>query len=107
LGSDGDVVDIDWNDCRRVDTMSKQDFIEVTIDNVGKYESLQMHLSSNFYPPLPKEVKVIFGDAFNMYWAGMIDMFGLQKELSRVYKGSLFSYGFDNYLNEEDLGDEY
>jgi hypothetical protein len=87
--------------------MSKQDFIEVTIDNVGKFESLQMHLSSNFYPPLPKEVKVIFGDAFNMYWAGMIDMFGLQKELSRVYKGSLFSYGFDNYLNEEDLGDEY
>ena len=82
--------------------MSKQDFIEVTIDSVGKYESLQMHLTSNFYPPLPKEVKVIFGDAFNQYWAGLIDVDGLQKELSRVYRGSLNDYGFWNYLLEGD-----
>ena len=87
--------------------MSKQDFIERTIESSGLADSLQMHLSANFYPPLPDTVKKIFGDAFNMYWAGMIDMFGLQKELSRVYTGSLFDYGFDNYLNEEDLGDEY
>jgi hypothetical protein len=78
--------------------MSKQDFIETTIDSVGLADSLQMHLSANFYPPLPGFVKQIFGDAFNMYWAGMIDEEGLEKELSRVYKGGLDRYGFDNYL---------
>lgn len=83
--------------------MSKQDFIERTIETSGRAESLQLHLGANFYPPLPGQVKKIFGDAFNMYWAGMIDVDGLQKELSRVYTGSLFDYGFDNYLNEEDL----
>ena len=83
--------------------MSKQDFIERTIDSVGRADSLQMHLSSNFYPPMPSEVKKIFGDAFNQYWAGMIDITGLEKELSRVYRGSLNDYGFWNYLNEEDL----
>ena len=82
--------------------MSKQDLIDYTIDTVGKYDSLQMHLSTNFYPPLPGEVKKIFGDAFNQYWAGMIDFEGLEKELSRVYRGSLYDYGFDNYLNEGD-----
>jgi len=78
--------------------MSKQDFIETTIDSVGLADSLQMHLSANFYPPMPGWVKQIFGDAFNMYWAGMIDEEGLEKELSRVYKGGLDRYGFDNYL---------
>lgn len=87
--------------------MSKQGLIEDTIDTLGKAYSLQTHLSSNFYPPLPSEVLKVFGDAFNMYWARMIDIDGLQKELGRVYKGSLNDYGFWNYLNEEDLEDEY
>jgi hypothetical protein len=87
--------------------MSKQDFIETTIESSGRADSLQMHLSANFYPPLPEFVKKIFGDAFNMYWAGMIDVPQLEKELSRVYTGGLDRYGFDNYLNEEDLGDGY
>jgi hypothetical protein len=78
--------------------MSKQDFIERTIESNGLASSLQMHLSSNFYPPMPGWVKQIFGDAFNMYWAGMIDEEGLEKELSRVYVGGLDKYGFDNYL---------
>ena len=83
--------------------MSKQGFIEDTIEMTGRADSLQMHLSANFYPPIPAEVKKIFGDAFNQYWAGMIDITGLEKELSRVYRGSLNDYGFWNYLNEEDL----
>jgi hypothetical protein len=87
--------------------MSKQDLIERTIDSNGLYDSLQIHLSSNFYPPMPNEVKKVFGDAFNMYWARMIDIDGLSKELSRVYRGSLGDYGFWNYLNEEDLEDDY
>lgn len=78
--------------------MSKQDFIERTIDSDGLASSLQMHLSANFYPPLPGWVKQIFGDAFNQYWAGMIDEEGLEKELGRVYTGGLHKYGFDNYL---------
>ena len=82
--------------------MSKQDFIEQTLDAVGLHESLQMHLSANFYPPMPAEVKKVFGDAFNQYWAGLIDVDGLQKELSRVYRGSLNDYGFWNYLLEGD-----
>lgn len=85
--------------------MSKQGFIEDTIESNGRADSLQMHLSRNFYPPLPAFVKKIFADAFNMYWAHMIDMVQLEKELSRVYTGGLYKYGFDNYLNEEDLSD--
>ena len=82
--------------------MSKQDLIDYTIDTVGKYDSLQMHLSTNFFPSLPGEVKKIFGDAFNQYWAGQIDFEGLEKEVSRVYRGSLYDYGFWNYLHEGD-----
>ena len=81
----------------------KQDFIEYTIETQGKANSLNMHLSANFYPPLPEYVKKIFIDAFNLYWAYMIDIDQLQKELSRVYKGTLDQYGFYNYLNEDDL----
>jgi hypothetical protein len=86
--------------------MSKQDLIERTIDSNGLYDSLQIHLSANFYPPVPNEVKKVFGDAFNMYWARMIDVAGLEKELSRVYTGGLGKYGFWNYLNEEDLQED-
>lgn len=79
----------------------KQDFIEYTKDNFGLYQSLEMHLSSNFYPPLPAEVKLIFLDAFQQYWAGLIDLDQLAREVSRVYRGSLYDYGFDNYLVHE------
>lgn len=83
--------------------MSKQDFIEHTIESNGLYDSLAMHLTANFYPPLPADVKKIFLDAFNQYWAHLIDIEGLTKELSRVYRGTLDQYGFYNYLNEGDL----
>ena len=83
--------------------MSKQDLIEYTLDNFGKYQSLEMHLSANFYPPMPETVKKVFLDAFNQYWSYMIDVDGLLKELARVYRGGLDQYGFWNYLNEEDL----
>ena len=76
----------------------KQDFIERTIESDGMAESLMMHLGANFYPPIPGFVKKIFVDAFNMYWAGMIDKEQLEKELSRVYTGGLYRYGFENYL---------
>jgi len=82
--------------------MTKQDLIEYSKENNGLYDSLALHLSANFYPPIPSEVKKIFLDAFNMYWAGLIDIDGLIKELSRVYKGSLNQYGFYNYLLEGD-----
>jgi hypothetical protein len=55
---------------------------------------------------MPNEVKKVFGDAFNMYWARMITIDGLAKELSRVYTGSLGDYGFWNYLNVEDLQED-
>lgn len=81
----------------------KQDLIEYTIDTQGKAASLELHLTANFYPPLPNYVKKIFIDAFNLYWSHMIDVDQLQKELSRVYKGTLDQYGFYNYLYENDL----
>ena len=87
--------------------MSKQDLIEYTTENFGRAKSLEIHLSANFYPPLPGFVKQIFVDAFNQYWSGLTDINGLEKELSRVYKGSLNDYGFYNYLNEEDLEEAY
>ena len=87
--------------------MSKQDLIEYTTENFGKAKSLEIHLSSNFYPPLPGFVKQIFVDAFNQYWSGLTDIDGLQEELSRVYRGSLNDYGFYNYLNQEDLEEVY
>ena len=74
--------------------MSKQDLIEYTTENFGRAESLRLHLSANFYPPLPSFVKQIFIDAFNQYWSGLTDINGLEEELSRVYKGSLNDYGF-------------
>lgn len=83
--------------------MSKQDLIERTIESNGLYESLDMHLTANFYPPLPASVKKVFLDAFNQYWAHLIDIEGLTKELGRVYRGGLDQYGFYNYLNSDDL----
>jgi hypothetical protein len=52
---------------------------------------------------MPAQVKKVFLDGFNQYWAGLIDITGLSQELSRVYRGSLDQYGFYNYLNENDL----
>ena len=73
--------------------------------NLGldRYQALSFHLTGNFYPPLPTYVKKIFLDAFQLYWAYSIDIDQLQKELSRVYKGGLDQYGFDNFLNDDDL----
>lgn len=83
--------------------MSKQDFIDYTIKNNGLATSLELHLGSNFYPPLPTAVKKVFLDGFNQYWAGLIGLDQLGQELKRVYKGSLYDYGFDNYLIHEQL----
>lgn len=74
-------------------------FMEVS----GREGALNIHLSSNFYPPLPASVKKVFIDAFTGYWNGLWDIDGLQKELSRVYKGGLDQYDFWKFLNEEDL----
>jgi hypothetical protein len=86
--------------------MSKQDLIEYTLDNFGRYQSLELHLGANFYPPLPAQVKKVFLDAFSQYWAYLIDIDGLVKELGRVYRGGLDQYGFYNFLNEEDLDND-
>lgn len=77
-----------------------EDTQELGFDN---YQALSIHLSSNFFPPLPAHVKKIFLDAFQLYWNELIDIHELEKELSRVYKGTLDQYGFYHFLNEEDL----
>jgi len=83
--------------------MSKHDDIIYFNEHVGKAKSLELHLTNNFYPPLPAAVKKIFLDAFNLYWNFEIDLGRLEKELSRVYKGGLDQYGFYHYLNDDDL----
>lgn len=77
--------------------------LDYFIETSGRAAALDIHLSSNFYPPLPGTVKKVFSDAFQGYWAGLWDIEGLQKELSRVYKGGLHQYDFWQFLNEEDL----
>ena len=78
-------------------------FIEVS----GRSGALDIHLASNFYPPLPPEVKRVFTDAFTGYWAGLYGVEGLEKELSRVYRGGLHQYEFWQFLNEDDLEGDY
>jgi hypothetical protein len=87
--------------------MPKHDDIIYFNEHVGKAKSLEIHLTSNFYPPLPATVKKIFLDAFNLYWAHAITITQLEKELSRVYRGGLDDYGFYHYLNEDDLEEAY
>jgi hypothetical protein len=64
--------------------------------------ALEMHLAHNFYPPIPEAVKRIFINAFHSYWEGSTDMEGLEKEVAQVYRGSLYDYGFENFLREDD-----
>lgn len=78
-------------------------FMEVS----GRAGALDIHLTSNFYPPLPASVKRVFADAFSGYWAGLYGVEGLEKELSRVYRGGLHQYDFWQFLNEEDLEGDY
>jgi len=70
---------------------------------MNKSQSLKLHLDSNFYPPLPETFKNKFVEVFEEYWnAGDIDW--LQTSLNEIgYKGDLNSYGFFNFLNEEDV----
>ena len=70
---------------------------------MNKSQSLKLHLNCNFYPPLPESFKFKFVEVFEKYWdAGDIDW--LQEALNKIgYKGDLNSYGFYNFLNEEDV----
>ena len=70
---------------------------------MNKSQSLKLHLDSNFYPPLPESFKFKFVEVFEKYWdAGDINW--LQEALNKIgYKGDLNSYGFYNFLNEEDV----
>jgi hypothetical protein len=70
---------------------------------MDRSQSLKLHLDSNFYPPLPETFKNKFVKVFEEYWnAGDIDW--LQTSLNEIgYKGDLNSYGFFNFLNEEDV----
>lgn len=74
---------------------------------INRENALRMHLSGNFYPPLPSFVKDIFINAFTKYWAYESDIDGLTEDLKEVYRGSLYSYGFEHYLNPEDLEGDY
>jgi hypothetical protein len=78
-------------------------FMEVS----GRSGALDIHLASNFYPPLPASVKRVFTDAFTGYWAGLYGVEGLEKELSRVYRGGLHQYDFWQFLNDDDLEGGY
>lgn len=68
-----------------------------------KSQSLKMHLSCNFYPPLPDSFKNKFVSIFEKYWERG-DIEWLQEALNKIgYKGDLNQYGFYNYINEEDF----
>ena len=70
---------------------------------MNKSQSLKMHLSCNFYPPLPDSFKNKFVSIFEKYWERG-DINWLQEALNKIgYKGSLDQYGFDMYINEEDF----
>ena len=75
--------------------------------NMSKQEQLSFHLRSNFYPQLPDFVITTFINAFKRYWDYLIDIEELQIELSTVYNGDLSQYGFYNFLNDEDLEEDY
>jgi hypothetical protein len=70
---------------------------------MNRSQSLKLHLDVNFYPPLSETFKNKFVEVFEKYWEeGDIDW--LQTSLNKIgYKGDLNSYGFFNFLNEEDV----
>ena len=72
---------------------------------MNKSQGMRVHLTSNFYPPLPEYFISRFIKAWERYW-NEGDVEKLQVELSEVgYKGDLNSYDFYRYLNDEDLSE--
>lgn len=69
----------------------------------GKERGFETHMRANFFPPHPEWVIQRFLDAFKKYWEYNINLDGLTEELSDIYSGDWNSYGFANFLNEEDL----
>lgn len=73
--------------------------------NVGRAQSLQFHLSCNFYPPLPEVVKREFIDVFQSYWDGELSVEELPQALEdrAGYVGGLDRYDFWQFLKSEDM----
>ena len=72
---------------------------------MNKSQGMRVHLTSNFYPPLPEYFISRFIKVWERYW-NEGDVEKLQVELSEVgYKGDLNSYDFYRYLNDEDLSE--
>lgn len=75
------------------------------IEARGKKLALSMHLTHNFYPPIPQEIRCAFMDAFVEYWERDIDCWELEQRLREIgYTGGLEKYNFWQFLNDEDLG---
>ena len=63
-------------------------------------KGLRIHLTSNFYPPIPSWVKDVFVNSYKEYWNGNVDRKGLEKLLEDVYIGGLEEYGLWAFLGE-------
>ena len=76
-----------------------------TTELLGKKGSLELHLTANFYPPLPEFVKKSAVDAFEEHWNGELDDLD---ELARLCylrnTDALYRY-FSDFLN--DNGEDY
>ena len=75
------------------------------IQESGPLAGLQFHLSTAFYPPLPKKVQDAFVNAFKGYWEHEYDIEFLESKLrtDAGYMGGIGDYNFWQFLNEEDL----
>ena len=82
--------------------------LSFALETLKRSEALRYHLTANFYPPLPEEVKAEFVHVFEEYWASDEDIYALEQALMdrAGYVGSLFDYDFHNFLKEEDLNME-
>ena len=63
-------------------------------------KGLRIHLTYNFYPPIPSWVKDVFVNSYKEYWNGNVDRKGLEKLLEDVYIGGLEEYGLWAFLGE-------
>ena len=81
--------------------------LSYALENLKRVEVLRMHLSSNFYPPIPGSVKSEFVAAFTEYWEGKLSVPELDAALRERagYIGGLGKYDFWQFLNQEDLED--
>jgi len=79
------------------------------IETQGRQAGLEFHLQTAFYPPLPSPVREAFVEVFNEYWDYDLDIDGLQEQLKERagYVGDISSHNLPQFLNEDDLDEDY